>query len=982
VGGGTPAPAPVAAAPAPQDSWPWGSQEASIPTAFHPIPKKEQPAGYAPQAPVAPPAYHTPEPVSYAPQAPVTPPVYQTAAPAAPAVYAQEAEEYAKDIEFNWNNQGFTKPTPAAPSVDLKWDAQAQAAAQVETISQAARIKEEEQREARRVEEAKSIFMDDAFNLRTDAQREAQYETAKSNEEFQELLDEQFEKIQEKQTAIDMNREPAVAQGIAPQEPAPSSLVRGEQALASVDDRIAAFLARADREMLESIEKQVQAKREEFDSELVSPPPAYEAPAVAAEPVAETPAYAAPETPAVPQAEETWPEQPAFDASAKRAEDFFGEDVESAAAAPFTPDDLASDAAEIPVAPTPAGPVGPSFVTGAIGPQIAIQKAAEEAAARAQEPETVAAPVIEEAPVAAEAPQAPAWEAPAAAPQAPAIDPDTPGGTSAFGPAAVAAAVGAPIAAAGIAAAVTKHEPDEEWDFMKAASASYSYPMPEAPAADAVPEPVIETMPDSATAWEMPVQTPEVPEAPAFVQPEAAAPVGPAMQAAVGPAWEAPAQVFEPPVAPEVPEAPAAPAAPDYFTAPEAPAQILQQGMPGISPDYVPDAVAIPTSINAQVEEPAAAPLPQEPAMPDAQMVFIPPVAPKVEEFSVTPPAEEDPFERIGEELPDKDAPILPYDKKNHPVKAPDIIHQPVVFPFDNDEEVKDLLEPQPLPEEEESLETVVAARGKKAAKKEKEGKEKKEKAPKKKERSGGIIITIIIDILIVLAVLLLACFAILKFAPDSSIGKLISKGATSFIGLVGLDKTDADSTGEGGSTTGGGILEPNTDKVSLVRGQQYNDRSGNIEILEYDASAAYDPEVVYPLDGAADSQTIKNNYWTEDAQGPILYDETVVGAVIRFNSLLCDYINNGNGEVLADIAAGSPAETLVAETIGMLQAYEIEVLGIGDIRRTDDAFFVWTCEKVVETQANQPVERLVYKVYKLVPSGTNMQIADYAVIG
>ncbi|MDR0357829.1 MAG: hypothetical protein LBH63_05635 [Clostridiales Family XIII bacterium] len=159
-------------------------------------------------------------------------------------IFSTDKQRKTEDIDFKW---GETPPSPGA------------------AINAAAYEKAVENAVTERVEKGKDVFMDDTFRLRMDPDEESRFMFSKKNEEFQELLDEEFEKIRSRQTEIDEERNRINEEVMSADVATPKTLVTGENALKTAEDRIAEFLQRADREMLERINQKVKAQIDEFD---------------------------------------------------------------------------------------------------------------------------------------------------------------------------------------------------------------------------------------------------------------------------------------------------------------------------------------------------------------------------------------------------------------------------------------------------------------------------------------------------------------------------------------------------------------------------------------------------------------------------------------------------------------------------------------------------------------------------------------------
>ncbi|MDR3072988.1 MAG: hypothetical protein LBU41_05795, partial [Clostridiales Family XIII bacterium] len=748
----------------------------------------------------------------------------------------EEAEKYTDSMKFYWNNKGFTSPQETAENVEIKWDAEAQAKAQaqeqVKAISIAARENAEAEQANKRVEQAREIFAADAFPPPPEEPKGAAYEANKGNEAFQEVLDEKFEKMQEKQASIDESRNRLSDFAMTPEVDTPATLIQSEPVVPSAEDRISAFLAHADKDMLEALERQMQTikSQEESDKKVEDVPV-----------VATTPAYVPPvvdSTPPVVGTEEQSP--PVFarsNASADEEWDFMK------ASSSYEPVVHQRDEASVP----------PTFI---------------------EEPQRIVT----------ETPQVPIPEQPVVPTPAPVTE--------------------------------------------RSVTDTPQIPIPEQPVA---PTPVPVT--------ERPViETPQVPIPEQVVTPTPTPTPAPAPTTDRFAAFSIPREEPIPSPTTPIPEQ-AAPQSKEPYVASVATVEDVPKAEPALQPTTDYESMFLP---QAPVNDVASAPTPE------VASAFV--------------------------------------DRKTTTATPKDIINKPIIFPFDEEDFLSDSGSGKVelnKPETEESLETVVAAREKTANKKKekpaKEAKEKKSKEKPAKRKHSGLVITILIDILIILAVLLLACFAILKIAPESSVGKIINEGATKIISMIGLDKSgDKVDVKDNDNAANGSMVSETSDKETLITGQLYNNVNSLIANVYYDSEAKYRADMDYPMGGLNDSESIKNNLWTEDERGPILYDETAVGTVIRFNALVMDYIDNGNADVLSDLLEGSEAEGRLSEMIGTMEYYSIDSLGIGEIRRNGDEFFVWTIEKVTETQGGISTEKTLEKVYKLVPSGTTMKVSDY----
>jgi hypothetical protein len=342
---------------------------------------------------------------------------------------------------------------------------------------------------------------------------------------------------------------------------------------------------------------------------------------------------------------------------------------------------------------------------------------------------------------------------------------------------------------------------------------------------------------------------------------------------------------------------------------------------------------------------------------------------------------------------------------------APDIINKPVVFPFDEtpDKPAKDVFavpesktpeahkpaveipgaakpaatvapatapkEPAAAPAPGTSPATGTAktpAPGTSPA----TGTAKTPAAAKRKNPNRAIIV--IIDIVIIMLVIVAVCFVIVKFAPGTGASELIMK----LMRTTGIVSEESSAAGEDGSRSSAdsGYIMPISDGDTLISSQLYNNY--NIKEVKYDPSASWEEGVQYAVEGAAGARPLGDDHWKDGPQGPLLYDEQAVAAVIRFDSSLVEYINNGNTNFLSSIAVGSPAEKKVAGYVASATQISADVLGIGNIRENGDDLYVWTNETVTETLGGVPVQRTFKRLYMLTPDVETYKVSDYDDIG
>jgi hypothetical protein len=1041
------------------------------------------------QAPVSTPAAGRPE---------VQPPSYASLSsePAQTSLFEerQEAPASVGKFDFAWESDVFRNQERKARTedVDFRWNVATGSADRppAAVITAAADDRENVAVARKREEESEDIFHDDTFHLRTSEGEDAKFVESKKNEEFQELLDEEFERIKERQAEIDEEKNRINESILDPPEPTPTILVTGENARSAAEERIQNYLRKADMEMRKALEEQSAADAEEPGASepdsiaanepaggmpeeappvepvaagpVVSEPyaaPAEEPPSgfaaagfmTAAPPVAGEP-YTAPagEPPVAPEPVQEYQPSPAPEAredfdSYKSYEDSFstapddhdinrmafgfkhGEgdiawerehaDYDPSVSAikegralediigEYHKDDAAPENDE-PAAEAGPGVAGGIFMTGFANPFAAGSAPSESAAPQTEAgedgvfntsfanpfaaPEAPVPPVVPEVPVPPVVPEAPV---PPAIPEVP-VPP--------------------------LSAPFVPETPEP-------------LAVPEAPeplVVPEVPEPlVVPEMPEPLVVPEVPepLVVPEVPEP--LVVPETPEPL-------VVP------EVPEPLVVPEVPEPLVVPETPEPLVVPEAPEPLVSEPLPGTTfesdipapplggqPLDVPPVPPIREEPDPLADDPifGAALTPETPESSAGESLFSTPFgsetpAPASEPDAAFPPGADPAPPAFGQESPIRPAPVTAMTSApiSTRTQAPDIINKPVVFPFDEvPEKTEDDIFKVPDGKTPEAYKPVVdipgageavspgvatgPAQGAPASAQQAGAAEMPSSAApgavpetvpgqtgavttaassaasRKRPRKGVVVL---VDILLVIAILLGICFALVKFAPDTGASELITKGYIKLTQIMGFgnEESNAAENDDAVSSADSDYIMPISDGDTLISSQLYNNY--NIAEVKYDPGASWEEGVQYTIEGAAAAKPIDDDHWTDGAQGPVLYDESAVAAVITFSSGLVDYINNGNTNFLNAIAVGSSAEKKVAGYATSVSNVSADMLGIGNIRKNGDDLYVWTNETVTETMGGVPVQRTFKRLYLLTPDVEIYKVSDYEDIG
>jgi hypothetical protein len=812
----------------------------------------------------------------------------------------QDYKGKTEDIDFRWNVDGVQSGSADAQQVlDVPSAATITAAADERANSEAARKREEA---------SQSMFRDDAFHLHASEQEHAELAASKKNAEFQELLDEEFEKIKERQAEIDEERNRINEKMMVPPEPTPRVLVTGENARSAADERIQEYLRRADMEMRKAIGSQAEPKPEPKKSENFDPYESYGEKVFS-----------------VPDEQDTNMRAFGF----KHAENDVAWEYEREDYNPevsIIPEDGATEQA-------------PSYLDG-----LPAEDDERKAAAPPREDRSEGGIFVTD------------FVNPFAADD--------------------------PAPAASVSDAVTP-----------------AVPVSGAPAYD-IPTPVAEST----------ALSPAVQEGITVAEPSRAE----------LPTEEKEGGIFNTSFA--------NPFVDDVFVS--APPQTAPSPEPPIAPVPTESKFAPPPQPAPAPPESKFAP-PQQPAPAPTESTFAPPpvsVAPLESKFA--PPQQTAP-------APPQIAPAPVTGMTQAPIsasrrQAPDIVNKPVVFPFDDDaEKAKDAIFKVPenkTPEAHKpSIDTPAAAKsapsippvtstppappartgtppvsaaavgtptasttapGTPSTAEQKPpaqtgAKETGASPSKLKHKKPPKALVVVVDILIVVVIILVACLALLKLAPDTGAAELISKAAIKIQQTLGIGGEDSSVSGDDGgssSAADGSYVMPISDGDTLISSQLYNNY--NIKEVRYDPSASWEEGVAYTIEGAAAAKPIDDDHWSDGPQGPLLYDESAVAAVVKFDSGLVDYINSGNTDFLNNIAVGSPAEKKIAGYVASVSQISVDLLGVGNIRKNGDDLYVWTSETVTETKGGAPIQRAFKRLYLLTPDVDTYKVSDYEDIG
>jgi hypothetical protein len=179
-------------------------------------------------------------------------------------------------------------------------------------------------------------------------------------------------------------------------------------------------------------------------------------------------------------------------------------------------------------------------------------------------------------------------------------------------------------------------------------------------------------------------------------------------------------------------------------------------------------------------------------------------------------------------------------------------------------------------------------------------------------------------------------------------------------------------------SKGGGASVPPNPDPYALIQGQMSNNRT--IAVIGYDHALTFASYPDLTIVNTSSLKPISNNLLKRGAAADgsdVLYDEQIVGRVLKFNSDWVDYLNDGNRTALGSIQESSPAATKLAE-LGTDSQIAYHRLVIGEIRHIGKNYYIITRASYTLTGGGQLDIHDDIFVYKLVASQNTMLIVDF----
>lgn len=245
-------------------------------------------------------------------------------------------------------------------------------------------------------------------------------------------------------------------------------------------------------------------------------------------------------------------------------------------------------------------------------------------------------------------------------------------------------------------------------------------------------------------------------------------------------------------------------------------------------------------------------------------------------------------------------------------------------------------------------------------------------------EETGGkgrVVLKICLVILIILLLMEIAGVAIKVAAPTSGAAKFIDSQLNKVIHLFTGDDAEYSvlAAVEDIRTT---AME---DKTSLIAAEMEKNKDGNIETIEYNADLKFDPGKKYENTDLNMTQNLADICWYKDAENKQVYfDQAIVGSVIAYDSQKVNLVNNNDKTVLNLVKEGTDFYKDVESLGNKGNELTFKTLQIGEIRQAGSSYYVWVSEK---TQDMQKGSQTVNRIYEMQPEGETMQIvASYSI--
>lgn len=225
----------------------------------------------------------------------------------------------------------------------------------------------------------------------------------------------------------------------------------------------------------------------------------------------------------------------------------------------------------------------------------------------------------------------------------------------------------------------------------------------------------------------------------------------------------------------------------------------------------------------------------------------------------------------------------------------------------------------------------------------------------------GRIVLKICLVILIILLMMEIAGVVIKVAAPTSGAAKFIDTQLNNVIQMVtGDDSTEYSVL----AATEDIRQEPIEDKTALIKAEMGKNKDGNIQSIEYNADLKFDPDKTYENTDLNLTQNLADVTWYKDANNKqVYYDQAIVGAMIAYDSQKVNLINHSDRSVLSLMKTGTDLYKEVESLGGQGATETFKSLQIGEIRQAGSLYYIWVAEKVENTQIGNSDKKKIYEM-------------------
>ncbi len=171
-----------------------------------------------------------------------------------------------------------------------------------------------------------------------------------------------------------------------------------------------------------------------------------------------------------------------------------------------------------------------------------------------------------------------------------------------------------------------------------------------------------------------------------------------------------------------------------------------------------------------------------------------------------------------------------------------------------------------------------------------------------------------------------------------------------------------------------------NENKISTREEIFSNLASVNTNILEVKDNPAlkYDSNADYKISDIKKSVPLDETLYKEIGGQKVYHEESIIKTLVQFNSKWIDYVNNDDQAVISLVKRDSKAFRNVTNFSKQNKLQEFLLFEIGEIRKGEEGYYVWTHEKIKEVQDGQSRIKEYSWIYHLEEGEYDFFISNY----